>query len=282
MYHFGSPFGQPLYWALNQRPDKFALDPYHQFDRGNVFAGLGAFPNTAQYYDSSLQGNAGTLTNMEPETDWGHGIGRRCVSLGGTNEWIDFGTSNVYNLTDNFSFSVWINPTYSSYAGIIGRTPGTGGWGFVFNGDSWPAFIRWNIGTFDYLLPDARPAASIWTHYHCEVVGGVSRMFVNGKVQADTDSAVISSAVSARMVMGRFYSDTDNFYYTGSIADAMIHSPALPESMFKSLADPCNYNLSLGPCDPGWIVPDVVYPVYLPSGSAPAAAKPALWMGVCM
>ena len=61
----------------------------------------------------------------------------------------------------------------------------------------------------------------------------------------------------------------------------MIHNRRLTESEANSLADPSNVMLAVGG-SPLLIPTDLVYPVYLPSGSTPAAAKPALWMGVCV
>jgi len=53
-----------------QRPDSFRLNPLHPLARGLVFAGLGGLHGGVQYQDHSLHRNHGTLTNMDPATDW--------------------------------------------------------------------------------------------------------------------------------------------------------------------------------------------------------------------
>jgi hypothetical protein len=53
-----------------ERPENFELNTDCQLAQGLVFAGLGRHTKTTRYHDSSLYGNHGTLTNMDPATDW--------------------------------------------------------------------------------------------------------------------------------------------------------------------------------------------------------------------
>jgi len=58
--------------GISDRPQQFTLANSRQCSlaKGLVFAGLGRAHGSTQYYDSSGRGNNGTLTAMDPATDW--------------------------------------------------------------------------------------------------------------------------------------------------------------------------------------------------------------------
>ena len=90
-----------------QRPDNFRLNPYSPLANGLVFAGLGALPGTTHYHDSSLHGNDGTLTNMDPATDWTWvpELGRRGVSIKEQGDYV--AAPSIQLGSGDFTVSVW-------------------------------------------------------------------------------------------------------------------------------------------------------------------------------
>jgi hypothetical protein len=115
------------------RPENFSIDYSHPLAKGLVFAGLGQNPGSVRYNDSSPYGNHGTLTGMDPSTDWAwdSAINRYTLSLtGSSSEYVTHGNvalDTVYTLAmwanspSNANSSLWSNGS-NSYFLSMGAT----------------------------------------------------------------------------------------------------------------------------------------------------------------
>jgi hypothetical protein len=73
-----------------ERPEDFELNTDCQLAQGLVFAGFGRHTKTNRYHDSSVYGNHGTLTNMDPATDWvwSDELGRLVLDFDGISDFV--------------------------------------------------------------------------------------------------------------------------------------------------------------------------------------------------
>jgi hypothetical protein len=62
-------------------------------------------------YDSSGNGNTGTLTTMDPPNDWVAGKFGKALDFDGTNDYISAGTAPTFDSTRQYSWSSWIKWT---------------------------------------------------------------------------------------------------------------------------------------------------------------------------
>ena len=94
---------------MNQRPTIFDLDYQSPLGRGLVYAGLGSGPGTLRATDSSIQRNHGTLTNMNPATDWvwAQELGRKGLDFDG-DEYVNVPDAASLRLSTAFTLAAHI------------------------------------------------------------------------------------------------------------------------------------------------------------------------------
>jgi hypothetical protein len=110
--------------------------------------------------DLSGQGNHGTLTNMDPATDWVVSGGKQALDIDSTNDWIDIPD---IAFASQFTFSAWINlSTHSGTKIILGEDSGniSGGPKIGFDGNVF--FIRIILSSSATI---SAPATNTWTHF---------------------------------------------------------------------------------------------------------------------
>lgn len=214
-----------------------AWSPCLQSDRGT------------KLWDVSGRLNNGTLTNMDPPTDWVAYQHLNALDFDGTDDTVNCGTIADQNFTtSNFSVSAWVklDVAGSDYHGIVTRmTGGANGWGLNVNfNDSMQriAFLAFNGGGFAYVQANSVVAAD--TLYH--VVGvqrsGTRYLFING-VQQTATSTTLPGSVSTTTRLGIFYSDGSSLLWNGIIDDVLIYSRALTNNEIREM-----YELGRG----GW------------------------------
>jgi hypothetical protein len=126
------------YRHITQRPEYFRLNPDSDLADGLVFAGLGRFPGSTDYDDATESlfggGNRGTLTSMDPATDWvfDDELGRWCLYFGGSNQKrVNIpGSAKSQPWSGDCTISTWIYP----HASGINRS-------IIENGNS--VRVRW-------------------------------------------------------------------------------------------------------------------------------------------
>lgn len=226
-----------------QRPEWFTLDPLAPMARGLVFAGLGGLHGGVTYPDHSLHRNHGTLTNMDPATDWvwSQKLGRWGLDFDGDD---DFVTTNqlTWDLV-NFTASCWVNyrSIGSVFDGVIGNVfnNATSEW-FVALGSSGAFRAYINDGRWHIVTADAARAANMWHHVTVRMQQGTWRFFVNGAIQSGSYSSSLTGTIDKGLQLGRYMS----YYADALIADPLIHNRALTPAEIRQLADPRNVMLS--------------------------------------
>ena len=231
--------------------------------RGNVFAGLGSGPGTPTFTDSSIYRNDGTLTNMEPATDWvdADGLGRKGLDFDGADDYI---TKSPFSfIPPPLTLSVWFYTTASrdAYYAMISR-------GSVFENDTNFCFaVRgqagqqglvcyWRNGASIYGSESGSLvwAFSTWTH-GCAVIDAAFNLtlYINGVVVKTDDANATPADGSQALTIGRpnTVAGTD-VRWRGKLADPMIWNRALTPHEIWDVSRPGNTLLTSGGQDAIW------------------------------
>lgn len=201
-------------------------------------------------YDISGRQNHGTLTNMDPSTDWVVGErGGRALDFDGSNDYVALGTPSV--LTDTFSnsnlFSIcgWFKTTatLSQIVGMIENTGSPQGSGNDY------IRVRTNSSgklTFEFdTLNDATAISSSgaandgnW-HQFCAVrtAANSGELFLDGVSQGTDTSASGGSGIDAlsEISIGRFNNNVNMTYFTGQVGNIQFFSRALSSLEARTL-----------------------------------------------
>ena len=183
--------------------------------------------------DRSGNGNHGTLTNMDPGTDWVPSGGKLALDFDGVNDGVSVGSFNMNTLNNSTNcVSFWINPTNTS---AISRPIAVGEFGSNFA-------MRYNFENLEFTfggtavlsvpMSNANYAGK-WTHVCGVADSSGARMFFNG-VQVGTRSDTVGITKTTGLGIGyRFGANSD--YFTGKIDDLRIYSRALTPSEIRLL-----------------------------------------------
>jgi hypothetical protein len=237
--------------SLRQRPDNFRLDYRHTLAQGLVFAGLGAHAGSARYHDSSAFGNAGTLTNMNPATDWVNGLFSKAVTYNSGTEHVNLATPPSLDITDAITISLWLKSSDVTAirlvmkAGAVSSEPyqqwllGITSGGLLFANADISGTSR-TLATGTTVV-----AANTWTH--CAVTADASGATIwrNGIADGTGNTYTLPCVNHSTWPtwIGRSTLNTTNGV-VGIIDTPLIYSRALSDSEIKILADPSNVMLS--------------------------------------
>src|SRR4030066_177656 len=92
---------------MDRFPPQFAINWGHQQAQGLVFAFLGQHPGSNLCFDSSLYGNHGTLTSMDPPNDWVWGHHGMALDFDGSDDFVLIGDKEP--ATTEMTISLWLN-----------------------------------------------------------------------------------------------------------------------------------------------------------------------------
>jgi hypothetical protein len=237
-----------------------------------VFAGLGPHPGGFNYHDCSPYGNHGTLTNMDPPTDWVWvpELGRWAVDLDrASTQYIN--AQPVFNGATDATLAIWVrSPAFSgaNYDTAICckagySTAGMSIWTLT-TGNVWLVRVEGGSTTIGNQVEGS------WVHLAATYTSAttVTQCYYNG---AATNSATASRAISTTVNLrcGTPSYGTTNVW-TGRLTDPLAFTRALSSSEIAQIADPSNVMLSgliLPPRRRLWAVP----------AAAPAGFK-AAWL----
>ena len=210
------------------RPAEFQINSGAQLAQGSVFAGLGRHTGSTYFHDSSLYKNHGTLTNMDPATDWVWvpKLGRWAVYLRGSPRYI--GISPIV-LSGSKTVSWWIS--YEALGYVLG---GAGVHQYPYMNDN-TLYVR------DDVIAESAAhggTASVWIHYAISGNEATVRYYRNG-VQIATDIPDPSPTVSRIAT-----NEAGASYLRGHLADLMVYKRVLSSAEIAHLADPSNVMLS--------------------------------------
>jgi hypothetical protein len=263
------------------RPETFTLNRQHYLHKGLVFAGLGAHAGSTRYHDSSAYGNTGTLTNMNPATDWksDRSLSRQILNFGGTNQHVAVSPAPITNAADAVTLCCWVKVLASvtnEFVFALGNSADSNPVAaLVVEADNMArAFHRGSTGSESWYTASGAIALNSWYHWALTIKGSNYRAFyINGAMTASSPNTVNIGAVSVnRMGIGCLIRSAPDLYANVEVADAMAYARCLSSPEIQFLADPSNVMLSglIKPPRRKW------WPVV--AGGTPAAFK-AYWAG---
>jgi hypothetical protein len=194
--------------------------------------------------DRSGRNNHGTLTNMDPASDWVVSGGKGALDFDGSNDYVDLG--NNPSLTNaNGTLSFWFgNKGTNKVASIFSRN---------INADVWPVFSVGYEGSRMFLSSNAgasgEPGTTILAysavnngdHIVVSWAGLVASCYQNARLVATiTRTNGFGNNPSSRTVIGRS-GEFNNYYFDGQIDDVRIYNRALTAGEVSEL-----YNVGRG------------------------------------
>lgn len=195
----------------------------HPLARGLVGCWLLNERSGDKAYDSSGQGNIGTLTGMDPATDWVGSLHGGALDFDGSNDYIECADSPSLNIIKSITISAWINfAVTNSPIVIVGR-------------GNYQYLLYWNAGQSVLSLWTGgsetqqffTPVVGTWYHIVAinDEYNNKRTIYINGKELSGSSSYVPSSSANVVLRIG----DSENFSYhwNGKIENILIYNRAL-------------------------------------------------------
>jgi hypothetical protein len=188
-------------------------------------------------YDHSGNGNNGTMTNMDPATDWVDGKNNGALDFDG----VDDGVEVPYNesldpKSGEITISAWVNMDSGGNRFIFEKTVGgtvNTGYSLFFEGSN--TTLRIHNGSTSIDLDYAgQPSIGSWHH----VVGVNSnngnfrKIYIDGKEVASSSGLVMRTGDGIG-VIGKHASN--GYYFDGQIDDVRIYNYALTPLQIKEV-----------------------------------------------
>lgn len=199
--------------------------------------GLG--PTGGTLYDHAGRALHGTLTNMDPATDWVVGERGYALDFDGTDDYVSLGTSSVFEIFP-FTIALWLTPaTISGGDGVLGKNTTTGassGAGFFIERSSSTWLAGLYNGSGNRILSSSGAGFAVAgqrTHLAYWFDGSLSRLYVDG-IQRDQDTATSYTPASSEFRVGG-YGHTTSLPFEGKIGGFQFYSRALTTSEIQQL-----------------------------------------------
>ncbi len=193
--------------------------------------------------DFSGNNNVGTLTNMDPTTDWVAGKRGKALDFDGINDYVTAGGQSSLGVSDQaYSISAWAKISSNENNGniiVVSATDGGGGWCvpmLVVDNGFFKA-ISYN-GSFFTVQPSTAAEKQLWYHLTTtwDATNGL-RLFVNGILASSTAQGTYSASGGTNIIQLGLDTNCggDTGYFEGQIDDVRVYNRALSVTEVNSL-----------------------------------------------
>jgi hypothetical protein len=231
---------------MTQRPDRFELDYTHPLAKGLVFAGLGNDPGGMMMLDGSGQRNHGTLTNMDPSTDWVFvpELGRWGLDLTDSADHVVVPDEPIVS---SITLSMWFRSTTSNgyYWHLLSRHPdwfiSGNATTFRINVDTASDTVKWAVFGDSF----ATIGITSWHHYCGMYDGSTIYAYLDGRLIGNGNTSG-SFDYRGFTRIGAYHANISDSALNacGYAVDPLIFERALTPTEIADLADPSNVYLS--------------------------------------
>jgi hypothetical protein len=222
------------------RPSRFRLNTSHPLAQGLVFAGLGQHPGGGTLYDSSGYRHDGTLTNMDPATDWmwisSLGRGAFDCDVSETAHVLTPITIVDYPIT----LAIWARRSSNENNKHL-YMQGTGDGGKLLSVHTRTNGLRCDFnysgGDGPYFLFEYSPDTE-WHHIALVILDTALApiLYYDGQLIVPSDNEFSRSATGDTLQIGA----ATNSSWLGELADPMLWNRAIMSAEARVLSDPSN------------------------------------------
>jgi len=186
--------------------------------------------------DLTANNNSGSLINGPTYSSANGGS----IVFDGTNDYaITSDITSSYYVSSSFTISTWANVSSANtgFRGIFGcfddnspsPTNFTGYSFWIRPGESKFNFLIGSGGGFTFIPADSNYQNDVWYNLTGINTGGVSYFYINGILQSTTSNQNIALPQHP-VKIGRTYRNTNDYYYSGKVANGIIYTKALSAS----------------------------------------------------
>ena len=211
-----------------------------------AFAGGMEHPGTVWYEDVSGRGNHGTLTGMDPATDWvwSPELNRWALDFDGSNDYVTFGGLSWNVNYESYTFSLWCRASsgIAQYDTAFGQCTDSGLGFRLWTTDSSSHKWSWDGGSGSGVIASSVIPVGEWQHIVCEFrnTGAASatiRMLLDAVSQGTSN--ITPSPGDNNFQVGRH--GTTSRYFPMQVADFSVFNRALTTPEIQWLASPANH-----------------------------------------
>ena len=189
-------------------------------------------PTGVTLRDWSAYKNHGTLTNMDPGTDFVLSGGPYSLDFDGTNDYVTVPDASQLNFTDwQLTVSCWANiRSVSLFPYLITKSGSntTHHYGLAVNNSQ----HRFLVGGSE-VNESYTPTSGVWVHYAGTCNGTTMSLYRNGALRA-TGTRTLTQTYSGALTFGTLF--WNNNYVNGQIDDIRIYNRALNANEIAVLA----------------------------------------------
>jgi len=191
----------------------------------------------AKATDFSGNGNTGTLTNMDANTDWVDGRVGKALDFDGSNDYVSIPASSNNNFSGQFTISLWVKTTDSGNKLILdkrGAGWSTGDFGInLGNLATGVVSFNFNNGSTQYLNSATSIIDGQWHHVVVNRNGSsLLTIYIDGVAKAINSSGT-SFSNNDPIILGR--SGDGGGYMDGSLDEVRIYNTALSAIEIQNL-----------------------------------------------
>ncbi|MHC4740664.1 MAG: LamG domain-containing protein [Planctomycetota bacterium] len=188
---------------------------------------------TAQ--DSSGRGNTGTLTNMDPASDWVEGLIGGALHFDGTDDYVDCGNNPSLQITGTaISISAWMKLDVPEDWSAIAMKTTTGDWADGYGLYAQASSVNFYVGSYNLDAAKSFVADNLWHHVVGTYDGSNVRIWVDGVEGSSFAYTGNISNADHSLELGRGADDAYNF--AGTLDDIRVYNAALTEADIVSLS----------------------------------------------
>ena len=190
-------------------------------------------------YDSSGNGNHGTLTNMDPPNDWVDGKFEKALDFDGS-DWVNVPYNSLMDkITQGISVSVWVKPTNDTVnQWIVSRDDYSSNrlWNLMFQNTNKVGFRVWTSTGNSAAFNNVNLDLGTWQHFLGTWDGSNVRLYKNGILVAGPtarDGTLLTSS-SIGLGIARDLGTVEG-YFQGQIDDVRVYNYALTAEQVKQV-----------------------------------------------
>jgi hypothetical protein len=167
--------------------------------------------------------------------NYGATVGSSYTGFDG-NDYINISQTSSLQLNGNITIMAWVKDGGSSSHGIVEKmksSPYTG-YGIAKQENLFKFWTTNGNGSYSYTNSNSYYTDSNWHHVVGVRRNGTNYLYVDGIQQTDSDTFGLEDS-GQNLVIGRYYSDVNDYYFTGSISNVRVYNRSLSDSEIKLL-----------------------------------------------